>query len=150
MLDAEGRPTTDPHAALKGTVLPIGGPKGSGLAAMMDLFGGVLTGAAFAGDVNDQYSHVTKPQGVGHWFMVFKPNAFLSSKEEYLERIDTLLDRIRNCELAQGVTQIYTAGEIEADRQRAREKSGIPYTPQEIDGLHEMALSLGCSARLVN
>lgn len=149
MLDAEGRATTDPHAALKGTVLPIGGPKGSGLAAMMDIFGGLLTGASFAGDVNDQYSDVTKPQGVGHWFMVFRPEAFLGSKEEYIERMDTLLDRIRKCDPAQGVARIYTPGEIEADRQKVREKNGIPYTPQEIEALHEMAFSLGCKSKLV-
>jgi len=45
-LDAQGRPTTDPKAALAGVVLPIGGPKGSGLAMLMDIFGGVLSGAA--------------------------------------------------------------------------------------------------------
>lgn len=149
MLDAENRPTTDPQAALKGTVLPIGGPKGSGLAAMMDIFGGLLTSSAFAGDVRDQYSDVAKPQGVGHWFMVFNPGVFLSSHEEYLERLDTLLDRVRNCAPAEGVSRIYTPGEIEAERQRAREKSGIPYTLQEIDALHEIAVSLGCNARLV-
>ncbi|KAK4505934.1 hypothetical protein PRZ48_003899 [Zasmidium cellare] len=148
MLDAEGRATTDPHAALKGTVLPIGGPKGSGLAAMMDIFGGLITGASFAGDVNDQYSDVTKPQGVGHWFMVFKPEAFLGSREEYLERMDTLMDRIRDCAPAEGVTRIYTPGEIEADRQKTREKTGIPYTPQEVEALHDFAASLECSARL--
>src|SRR5256885_6026571 len=47
---ANGRPTTDPAEALKGVVLPIGGPKGSGLAMLIDIFGGVLSGAAFAGD----------------------------------------------------------------------------------------------------
>jgi LDH2 family malate/lactate/ureidoglycolate dehydrogenase len=52
-LDAEGRPTTDPAAALGGVVLPIGGYKGSGLAMLMDIYGGVISGAAFAGGVGD-------------------------------------------------------------------------------------------------
>ena len=43
-LDAKGRPTTDPTAALGGVVLPIGGYKGSGLAVLMDIFGGVFSG----------------------------------------------------------------------------------------------------------
>src|SRR5918998_2573073 len=54
-LDAEGRPTTDPVKALQGVVLPIGGPKGSGIAMLMDIFGGVISGASFGGDVGDQY-----------------------------------------------------------------------------------------------
>jgi LDH2 family malate/lactate/ureidoglycolate dehydrogenase len=48
-LDAGGRPTTDPAAALGGVMLPMGGPKGSALAVMMDVFSGVLSGSAFAG-----------------------------------------------------------------------------------------------------
>lgn len=43
-LDAEGRPTDDPAAALQGVMLPMGGPKGSALAIMMDVFSGVLSG----------------------------------------------------------------------------------------------------------
>ena len=44
----QGRPTTDPAAALDGVMLPMGGPKGSALAIMMDVFSGVLSGSAFA------------------------------------------------------------------------------------------------------
>ena len=55
-LDADGKPTTDPKAALAGgVVLPIGGHKGSGLSMFMDIFGGVISGANFGGDVGDQY-----------------------------------------------------------------------------------------------
>ena len=48
-LDAAGRPTTDPVAALQGVVLPIGAHKGSGLSMLMEVFCGVLSGAAFDG-----------------------------------------------------------------------------------------------------
>src|SRR5262249_11444176 len=54
-LDAQGRPTTDPKAAVGGVVLPIGGYKGSGLSMLMDILGGVISGAGFAGGVADQY-----------------------------------------------------------------------------------------------
>ncbi|KAG7105137.1 putative oxidoreductase YjmC like protein [Verticillium longisporum] len=43
-LDAEGRPTDDPEAALGGVMLPMGGPKGSALSIMMDVFSGALSG----------------------------------------------------------------------------------------------------------
>src|SRR4029079_1033437 len=61
-LDAQGRPTTDPKAALAGVVLPIGGYKGSGLSMLMDILGGVISGSAFAGGVADQYKSYDRPQ----------------------------------------------------------------------------------------
>ncbi|OAX85008.1 hypothetical protein ACJ72_00600 [Emergomyces africanus] len=64
-LDENGAPTTDPDAALKGVMLPMGGPKGSGLAIMMDVFSGVLSGSAFAGHVTGPYDP-SKQADVGH------------------------------------------------------------------------------------
>ncbi|KAL3432642.1 Malate/L-lactate dehydrogenase [Aspergillus tetrazonus] len=126
-LDGEGRPTTDPEAALAGgVVLPIGGPKGSGLALMMDLFGGLISGAAFAGGVNDQYKNLEEPQNVGHWFLVFQPEIFLKGgSAELKERMDILLERVRQCERAAGVERIYTSGEIEAEIEAKRRAEGI-------------------------
>ena len=148
-LDGEGRNTTDPVEALKGVVLPIGGPKGSGLAMMMDIFGGVLTGASFGGDVNDQYKNLTEPQGVGHWFMVFRPDVFLESKQEYKDRIDTLFERVRDSEKAAGVAQIFTPGEIEDIKANNHREGGISLTSGEIETLHDLAKSLGSDVRLM-
>ncbi|CAI6028668.1 unnamed protein product [Clonostachys chloroleuca] len=149
-LDREGRPTTDPNAALEGVVLPIGGPKGSGLAMMMDIFGGILSGAAFAGEVNDQYHNLSEPQNVGHWFLVFKPDIFLDGGvKEFRDRMDKLMLRIRESEKAMGVERIFTSGEIEADKERERQKNGIPYTRGEIDALNALAKEYGLDARLV-
>ena len=52
-LDAEGRQTNDPAAALGGVMLPMGGPKGSALSVMMDVFSGVFSGSAFAGHCHE-------------------------------------------------------------------------------------------------
>jgi LDH2 family malate/lactate/ureidoglycolate dehydrogenase len=129
-------------------VLPIGGPKGSGLAMMMDIFGGLLTGASFAGEVRDQYKVADRPQGVGHWFMVFKPDLFLDSVDEYRDRMDVLLQRVRESELAAGVQRIYTPGEIEEEAQKKREKQGIAFTRGEVDALHALADEWGSTERL--
>ena len=148
-LDAEGRPTTDPDAALKGVVLPIGGPKGSGLAMMMDIFGGVLTGASYAGRVNDQYKNMTEPQGVGHWFLVFKPDAFLDGgADELAERMDGTMGRVRSCERAEGVDRNYTSGEIEAGLEDKRRREGIPFTASEVEALHALAQSCQVDLKL--
>lgn len=148
-LDAEGKPTTDPEAALQGTVLPIGGPKGSGLAMMMDIFGGAMSGAAFAGGVNDQYKNLEEPQNVGHWFMVFKPDLFLDGGAAELgDRMDKLMKKVRASEKASGVERIWTSGEIEAQMQKTREEEGIPFTRGEIDALHALADEVGVEIRL--
>src|SRR6202158_2636430 len=69
-LDAQGRPTTDPNAALEGGVMqPIGGPKGSGLSMLMDVLCGVITGAGCAGDVGNQFLDFERPQDVGHFLL---------------------------------------------------------------------------------
>lgn len=146
-IDSEGRPTTDPSAAMEGNLLPIGGPKGSGLSMMMDIFGGLLTGASFGGDVYDQYKVLDKPQGVGHWFMVFKPDMFLDSKEEYMERMDTLFERVRSSDKAAGVQRIFTPGEIE-HLKKEQQEDGVTFTRSEVDELHRVASEWGCTAKL--
>jgi LDH2 family malate/lactate/ureidoglycolate dehydrogenase len=73
---------------------------------------------------------------------------FLDSKEEYLQRMDTLFDRVRNCEKAAGVSQIFIPGETEDLKQRAQLEQGIPFTNGEIEALHELATELGSGVRL--
>lgn len=77
-LNAEGKPTTDPEDALNGVMLPMGGPKGSALAIMMDVFSGVLSGSAYAGQVTNPYDP-SKPADVGHFLVAIKPNLFMRS-----------------------------------------------------------------------
>jgi LDH2 family malate/lactate/ureidoglycolate dehydrogenase len=137
-LDAQGRPTTDPAAALQGVVLPIGGPKGSGLAMLMDIFSGVFSGAGFAGDVGDQYKDFERPQNVGHFFLALKPGLFVS-EEAFRARMDVLYERVKNCPKAEGFDEIYFPGELEARQEEARRQAGIPYSRGEVDLLQAEA-----------
>ncbi|OTB04456.1 hypothetical protein M426DRAFT_22852 [Hypoxylon sp. CI-4A] len=140
-LDAEGRPTDDPAAALGGVMLPMGGPKGSALAIMMDVFSGVLSGSAFAGGVTGPYD-TSKPSDVGHFFVAIKPDLFMSL-EDFKERMDFLHQKVVNADKAAGVDRIYFPGEIEQLTQEEREKSGIPLVQAEIDALNEEAKKVG-------
>ena len=73
--------TTDPNVALDGgTVQPIGGPKGSALAMLMDVMGGVISGAAFGGDVRNHFEEYDQPQNVGHFIMAMKPDLFVQPR----------------------------------------------------------------------
>ena len=137
-LDAEGRPTTDPKAALAGVVLPIGTYKGSGLSLLMDIFGGVISGANYGGDVGDQYKAYDRPQDVGHFFLAMKPDLFVPA-EDYRRRMDTLIERVHACPTAQGVEEVLMPGEPERRYEDERRRSGIPYSANEIAALQEEA-----------
>ena len=126
-LDAAGRPTTDPEAALSGgTLLPIGGAKGAGLSMMLDILCGVLTGAQFAGGVGDQYKRFDRPQGVGHFILVMRPDLFLPA-DQVAARMATLVATVKANPKAAGIDEIYMPGEIEARREQDRIATGIPY-----------------------
>src|SRR5262249_56852205 len=62
-LNKNGQPTTDPNAALDGgVVLPIGGPKGSGISMLMDVMSGVISGAAYGGALRNPVLHYHHPR----------------------------------------------------------------------------------------
>jgi LDH2 family malate/lactate/ureidoglycolate dehydrogenase len=147
-LDAEGRPTTDPARALQGVVLPIGGPKGSGLSMLMDILGGVITGAAFGGDVGDQYKD-DRFQNVGHLCLAMRPDLFVSGAE-YRARMEALIARVRAGPTAEGFTEILIAGEPELRHETERTRRGIPYSRAEIADLQREAQRAGVAALAVS
>ena len=133
-LDSEGKPTTDGEAAFHGTVLPFGEAKGAALAMLMDILCGVLTGAAFAGDVKNPYTDTSGPQNVGHFFVALKPDLFVS-QHEYESRMDTLIRRAKSGPLANGFDEILIPGEPETRAQKERLKNGIPLSADVVEHL---------------
>ena len=92
-LDAQGRPTTDPTAALAGMLVPLAGHRGSGLAIMWEVLTGVLAGGEeFLSDVTMPYVF-DRPQGTSMFFLAINPEAVMPY-EEFICRMDSLLDRI--------------------------------------------------------
>ena len=148
-LDVEGRPTTDPTAALAGTVQPIGGYKGSGLSMFMDIFGGVISGANFGGEVGDQARMFDRPQGVGHFFLAMKPNLFVS-EDEYRARMDALIERVHTAPRAEGFNEILLPGEPEDRHEARRRRGGIPYVASEVAVLNNEAKRAGVQPLVVS
>ncbi|KAL2198132.1 Malate/L-lactate dehydrogenase [Corynascus similis CBS 632.67] len=140
-LDAEGKPTDDPQKALSGVMLPMGGPKGSALAIMMDVFSGVLSGSAFAGGVTGPYD-MSKPGDVGHFIVAIKPDLFMSL-DDFRQRMDVLYQRVVGSDKMEGVERIYFPGEIEQLTEARRLNDGIPFVQGEIDALNAEAEKLG-------
>jgi LDH2 family malate/lactate/ureidoglycolate dehydrogenase len=141
-LDAEGRPTTDARAAYEGIVLPLGGPKGSGLSLMMEVLGGVMSGSAFGGEVGNQYLDHDRPQGVGHCFIALRPDLAVSA-DAYRARIDALVERAKESPRLHEDRPILMPGEPEALTEAERLRNGIPLSAEDRAGLRDEAKRAG-------
>ena len=75
-LDESGKPTTDPDAALRGTMQPAGEAKGTALALMVELLAAGLTGANFAAEASSYLDAKGPPPGTGQLLIAFDPSAF--------------------------------------------------------------------------
>ena len=107
-LDKNGNPTTDALKALAGVQLPIAGFRGSGLAWMVDILSGVLTGASHGGKAKDPFDDFSGPQNIGHLFITFKSNLFLN---DYIPRIKQNLKRVKKLPKIKGVKEIMYPGQ---------------------------------------
>ena len=107
-LDKFGKPTTDANKALKGVQLPIAGFRGSGLAWMVDILSGVLTGGNHAGRVKDPFEDFSGPQNIGHLFITFKTNLFV---KDYKNRIKDNIKKVKRLPKVKGVKEIMYPGQ---------------------------------------
>ena len=121
-LDKNGKPTTDAKKALEGVQLPIAGFRGSGLAWMVDILSGVLTGGNHAGKVKDPFDDFTGPQNIGHLFIVFKSNLFVKN---YKARIKENIKIIKKLPKIKGVKNIVYPGENKLNRFKSNLKKNI-------------------------
>ncbi len=105
VIDANGRPTTDPGDLDRGgSLAPVGGYKGFGMALMVEVLAGVLTGAQFG-----QNAGVTHGKE-GHFFLALNPEAFMPLAE-FRSRMDELLRWVKSGERIEGVEEIVVPGE---------------------------------------
>ncbi len=137
-----GEPTTDPKEALEGTVLPFGGPKGYGIALLIDILSGVLSGAAFAAYLNNMWNNFTDPQNVGHCFAVLDVKKFLPL-EEFKGKIDRMVQDIKSNPRAKGVEEIFLPGELEHRNRIRNLAEGIPLSGKVYEDLLEIGKRLG-------
>lgn len=136
-LDADGKPTTDPAAGRKGSLIPIGGPKGSGLAMAVDILSGILTGAGYGPHLHDLYEF-DAPQGIGH-FMGAIDIAHFIDVESFKSMMDTLTSEVKGLKKADGFSEILMPGEIELRKAEENAVSGIDLP----DPVYEELTALG-------
>jgi LDH2 family malate/lactate/ureidoglycolate dehydrogenase len=124
----DGKPTTNPTEALAGYLLPMG-PKGSGLAIVMDILSGVLTGSLFGTSVPRMYED-PEPQRLGHFFGAISIEAFMD-KSEFFQRMEQKISETVNSAPMEGFNRVYMPGQMEEEKKQKQIKEGI-VLPTEI------------------
>ncbi len=141
--DERGVPTTDPHAALKGLLAPIGGYKGYGIALAIDFLCGILTGsnygAHFPGFLAD---NMIEPTDVGSFFGAVNVGSFMDLPE-FTAAIDKAIREIKASTRAEGAKRIYIPGEIEFEMKAERLAKGIPIPDPVIKDFIALGSELG-------
>ena len=124
-LEKFGKPTTDAKKALEGVQLPIAGFRGSGLAWMVDILSGVLTGGNHAGRVKDPFDDFSGPQNIGHLFITFKTNLFVNN---FNSRIKNNIKTIKRLPKVKGIKEIMYPGQNKYKRFKMNSKKEINIT----------------------
>ncbi|MEW2398255.1 Ldh family oxidoreductase [Streptomyces sp. NPDC046862] len=138
--DRDGTPTTDPAEALAGLLLPAAGHKGYGLALVVDVLTGVLSGGAFGGGVRGLYADTSTPNDCAHFFLALDVAAF-GDRAGFEQRVAVLGAQITGSPKAHGTERLLLPGQLEAERQAA--SSGVPLDASVLGALTETATSLG-------
>jgi LDH2 family malate/lactate/ureidoglycolate dehydrogenase len=140
--DAMGRPTTNPEAAMAGLLLPIGLHKGYGLALIVDVLTGVLSGGGFGQRVKGLYADVAAPNDAAHLFLALDVAAF-GSVAEFHERVATLTAEVTGSDRAPGIDRVYLPGERAAECQAAAARRGVPMDRSTLEALQAAARGVG-------
>jgi len=140
-VDSQGQVTENPTAVREGgALMPLGGPellrgyKGYGLSLMVDIFSGVLSGAAFGADVGNATQD--KQCNVGHFFGAIRIDAF-RDPQDFKRDIDALLNQLRQSPKAAGEERIYIHGEKEFEAAELAEKEGVVLSEATVKTLIE-------------
>ncbi|MBD1149922.1 Ldh family oxidoreductase [Pelagibacterales bacterium SAG-MED29] len=108
-LNKSGKITTNAKEALLGSQLPIASFKGSGLAWMVDILSGVLTGSSHGGKTKDPFDDFTGPQNVGHLFITIDPKVFVGLN--FIKEIKKNIKIVKKLPKAKGFSSILYPGE---------------------------------------
>jgi LDH2 family malate/lactate/ureidoglycolate dehydrogenase len=145
-LDESGVPTDDPSAALKGTLVPIGGPKGYGLALMVDVLAGMLSGAAFGQQIKS-FHQLMGPTEVGALTLAINVERFMRLGQ-FRDLMKGYVDSIRGSRKAKGTDRIYVPGEIESEKEKTSRERGIELRPASIELVNQILEKLKSPMRL--
>ncbi|MEW6046029.1 MAG: Ldh family oxidoreductase [Bacillota bacterium] len=140
-LDRRGRPTTDPAAALEGTLLPVGGYKGYAMSLAVSILTAFLAGGAWDREVAP-IDDLNKPQRVSHFLACIDPG-WIGSRAEFSRRLAMFADTVRRLPAAEGMDGPRLPGDRAAAERSRRLNDGIPLSRELLRQLRDLAQELG-------
>lgn len=136
--DRDGNPTTDPGAALDGFLQPIGGYKGYGLSLMVDLFAGLLSGAAYLDRVSSWNVDPGRAQDLGHVFILFDTTRLMET-DELAARVTDFAGILHRTPPADPATPVRLPGEAELAAYRRQTRDGVEVLLEDVAELRKLA-----------
>ena len=140
-MDSEGVPTTDTGTAVRGLPMPLGGYKGSGLAMMVEILCGLLSGGAMSVEVGGIRIE-GKPTRTSQTFVAIDVGRFMPI-EEFHRRVEWLVNTVKSAAPAKGYGEVMVAGDPEWRAEAERLQNGIPLGDGTWECLAETAARLG-------
>jgi LDH2 family malate/lactate/ureidoglycolate dehydrogenase len=137
--DQHGKPTTDPKAALDGFLLPIGGHKGYGLALIVDLLAGMLSGAAYLTHVKSWVDDPEQPQNLGHFYILID-TAVLGNSEWLTARMTDYAAILHGSAPVDPSAPVIVPGEIELNQYERQLAEGIDIGVEQLAMLEAAAV----------
>ena len=138
MIDKQGNALTDPAKSKDGFLLPIGGPKGYGLALIFGILAGTLNKAAFGKDVVDFNADNKTVTNTGHFIVALDIAAFMDPSE-FKSQIDTVWKDMKSSKKLPDISEIRLPGENLAKTMKERKASGIKISTPLFTALAQLA-----------
>ncbi len=140
LVDSEGLPTTDGNLyPLHASLNPMAGHKGYGLALMIEILSGVLSGAGVRDDIPYwNTGDISRPTNHGHAFLVIDP-AIITGGKRFPDDITSLFRGIKEVPVRSEVGELKIPGEIESNKAEQALKEGIPFPDDVWESLKEAA-----------
>ena len=143
LVNGEGLPTTDLNEWPQlGSQLPMAGHKGFGLAILVEVLAGVLSGAAVGGEVKGWVAQLSEPPGTGHAFLAIDTSKIMPM-QEFGFRMDRMIGNIRGAPKAKGSQRIFMPGEMEWEKSASANNEGIALPQIVLDSLQQLSEELG-------
>jgi ureidoglycolate dehydrogenase (NAD+) len=149
LTDAEGMPVDEVGDwPATGSMVPMAGHKGYGIALLIETMAGLLPGAGVLDEVKSWILNPTAEGSLGQAFIVINPGIMLPI-ENFKYRVDTMIRNLRGSPKAKNSERIYLPGEIEWERREDALKNGIPLPARVLASLQGAASDFGLDIALL-
>jgi ureidoglycolate dehydrogenase (NAD+) len=149
LTDADGLPVSEVGDwPATGSMVPMAGHKGYGIALLIETLVGLLPGAGVLDEVKSWIMNPTEEGNLGQAFIVINPGIVLPIGD-FKRRVDTMIRNLRGSPKAKDSSRVYLPGEIEWERRDDALKNGIPLPEIVLASLHSAAKDFGLDEGLL-